>query len=65
MTAQPSAPEFAVPLPTLDPMTKDISQRLPPELLTEILNHVSVPDVLRLKQVRRQPPAVHVYGRIN
>ena len=31
----------------------DITQRLPPELLIEILSHASVPDVLRFKQVRK------------
>ena len=33
----------------------DITQRLPPELLIEILSHASVLDVLRFKQVRRKP----------
>ena len=32
----------------------DVSQVLPPELLTEILERVSFPDVLRFKQVGRQ-----------
>ena len=33
----------------------DISQILPPELLTEILEHVSVSEILTFKQVRRHP----------
>ena len=33
----------------------DISQILPPELLAEILERVSIPDVLVFKQVRRHP----------
>ena len=33
----------------------DISQILPPELLAEILERVSIPDVLAFKQVRRHP----------
>ena len=36
----------------------DITQRLPPELLAEILEHVSVPDVLRFEQVRRHRPRI-------
>ena len=31
----------------------DISQILPPELLAEILEHVSVSEILTFKQVRR------------
>ena len=30
----------------------DVSQILPPESLTEVLEHVSVPDVLKFEQVR-------------
>jgi hypothetical protein len=37
---------------TQAPTMTDISQLLPPELLTEILERVSVSDVLRFKQVR-------------
>ena len=33
----------------------DISQILPPELLAEILERVSIPDVLAFKQVRNHP----------
>ena len=33
----------------------DITQKLPPELLMEILGHVPVRDVLKFKQVRRNP----------
>ena len=44
------------PLPTLAPVMRDIGQSLPLELLIEILSHVPVPDVLRLKQVRSRPP---------
>ena len=33
----------------------DMTQKLPLELLAEILGHVSVPEVLRFKQVRGQP----------
>ena len=51
-----SASPLAVPLPTLASAMRDISRRLPPELLTEILSHVPVPDVLRFKQVRTRPP---------
>jgi hypothetical protein len=32
----------------------DITQKFPLELLTEILGHASVPDVLRVKQVKGQ-----------
>ena len=38
------------------PVMSDITQRLPPELLMQILGYVSVPDILRLKQVKLQPP---------
>lgn len=37
-----------------DAMT-DITQKLPLEILAEILGHASAMDVLRFKQVKRQP----------
>ena len=40
----------------------DFTERLPVELLVEILGHASVPDILRLKQVRKPPLT---YRRIN
>ena len=38
----------------------DITQIFPPELVAEILGHASVPDVLRLKQVK--PQSLAYYG---
>ena len=40
----------------------DITQRLPVELLTKILENVSVLDVLRFKQVKK---SLHVCGHAN
>ena len=37
----------------LAPVVKDPTQELPLELLAEILEHASGPDLLRFKQVRR------------
>ena len=43
------------------PAMTDISQRIPPELLTEILEYVSGRDLSNLAQVKRQ---LFVSGRI-
>ena len=34
------------------PVMTDITQHLPPELLVEILRYLTVPDILKLKQVK-------------
>ena len=50
-----SASQLAAPSHALPPMMTDISQKLPPELLAEVLSHVPVIDTLRFKQVKRWP----------
>ena len=48
-----SSPSSATSLYALPSAMADITQRLPPELFIKILCHVSTPDVLRVKQVKR------------
>jgi len=43
-------------------MMTDLTQKLPVELLAEILGHVSVLDTLRLEQVWKPPL---ICGRVN
>ena len=53
-------PPFATPfhgVGSLEVAMADLAQKLPLELLAEILAHASVPDILRFKQVRESTEA--------
>jgi hypothetical protein len=62
-TFQPRVTTRPAPSPPLS--MADITQKFPPEILTEILSHVPVRDVLKFEQVRRNP-LQHLYagGRV-
>ena len=47
------SPALAASFCTLSPAMVDFTQSLPSELLIQILCHVSIPDILRLKRVKR------------